>query len=123
MEGGSFFERLKQGLTKSRESWEKKINAIFQYRRWDEASLEAMEESLITADVGVKATERVMDILRRQSPDGTQNIGQEMAARLQSAMVDILRRPASASKLAPLSVKPWVILFLGVNGVGKTTTI
>jgi signal recognition particle GTPase len=56
MEGSSFFQRLKQGLTKSRESWVQKIAAVVQNRRWDETSIADMEESLIAADVGVKAT-------------------------------------------------------------------
>ena len=46
MSGGSFFQRLKQGLTKSRETWAEKIGAIFQNREWDENSLDAMEETL-----------------------------------------------------------------------------
>jgi fused signal recognition particle receptor len=122
MAEGSFFQRLKQGLTKSRETWVEKIGAIFQNRKWDETSLDAMEESLLTADVGVKATQKLMDALRRQSPNG-EEMGQEMAAHLQAAMVDMLQGSASTPRIAPLSVKPWVILFLGVNGVGKTTTI
>ena len=65
---GSFFQRLKQGLTKSRETWVQKIGAILQNRQWDESSLDEMEESLITADVGVKATQKLMGALRRQSP-------------------------------------------------------
>jgi len=64
-----------------------------------------------------------MDALRRQSPNGDGDLGQEMAARLQAAMIDMLQGSASPPRIAPLSVKPWVILFLGVNGVGKTTTI
>lgn len=123
MAEGSYFQRLKQGLTKSRETWVEKIGAIFHNRKWDETSLDAMEESLLTADVGVKATQKLMDALRSQSPNGNQDLGQEMAARLQAAMVDMLQGSAPTPKLAPLSVKPWVILFLGVNGVGKTTTI
>ncbi len=123
MAEGSFFQRLKQGLSKSRETWGQKIGAILQNRQWDEQSLDAMEESLITADVGVKATQKLLDALRRQSPNGSEDVGHEMARRLQSAMVDMLQGSARAPKLAPLSVKPWVILFLGVNGVGKTTTI
>jgi len=123
MAESSFFQRLKQGLTKSRETWVEKIGAIFQNRKWDETSLDAMEESLLTADVGVKATQKLMDALRRQSPNGDEDLGQEMAARLQAAMVDMLQGSISAPRIAPLSVKPWVILFLGVNGVGKTTTI
>src|SRR6185503_4016650 len=117
MAEGSFFQRLKQGLTKSRETWVEKIGAIFQNRKWDETSLDAMEESLLTADVGVKATQKLMDALRRQSPNGDEDLGQEMAARLQAAMVDMLQGSASAPIILPLSVKPWVILFLGVNGV------
>jgi fused signal recognition particle receptor len=123
MAEGSFFQRLKQGLTKSRETWVQKIGTIFQNRQWDEQSLDAMEESLITADVGVKATQKLIEALRRQSPNGSEDVGQEMAARLQAAMIGMLEGSTRAAKTAPLSVKPWVILFLGVNGVGKTTTI
>jgi fused signal recognition particle receptor len=123
MDGGSFFQRLKRGLTKSRETWAQKIGAVFQNRRWDEESLDAMEESLITADVGVKATQKLMDVLRRHSPNGTEDITQDMSAQLQAAMVQMLQGSIRAPKLAPLSVRPWVVIFLGVNGVGKTTTI
>ena len=70
MEGSSFFQRLKSGLTKSRENWAQKIGAIFQNQRWDEESLDAMEENLIAADLGPKASQKLMDLLRRQSPGG-----------------------------------------------------
>jgi fused signal recognition particle receptor len=121
MASGTFFQRLKQGLTKSREGWAQKIGAIFQNRRWDEQATEAMEESLLAADVGVKATQKLMGVLRKQSPSGEQDPGGEMAERLQEAMIQILTPKAAATP--PLSARPWVILFLGVNGVGKTTTI
>jgi fused signal recognition particle receptor len=123
MNGGSFFQRLKQGLSKSRESLTGKIGAIFQNRRWDETSLAAMEESLIAADVGVKATQKLIDSLRSQSPDGGENLSQKMSERLREAMVQMLQDSGAQGKLPPLSVRPWVIIFLGVNGVGKTTTI
>lgn len=123
MNGGSFFQRLKEGLTKSRESLAGKIGAIFQNRRWDENSLAAMEESLIAADVGVKATRKLVDSLRRQTPNGSDDLAQEMSARLQAVMVQMLQVVRGQSNLPPLSVRPWVMLFLGVNGVGKTTTI
>jgi fused signal recognition particle receptor len=122
MEGSSFFQRLKSGLTKSRENWAQKIGVIFQNRHWDEESLEAMEENLIAADLGHKATQKLMDLLRQQSP-GSEDLAQEMASRLQQAMVQLLQPSAAATKPSPLSVRPWVIVFLGVNGVGKTTTI
>ena len=123
MSGGSFFERLKQGLTKSRNTWAGKIGAIFQNRSWDENSLGEMEDSLIAADVGVKASQKLMDALRGQSPNGDDDVAQEMTSRLQAAMVQMLQSPQATLARPPLSVRPWVILFLGVNGVGKTTTI
>lgn len=123
MAGESFFQRLKQGLTKSRDSLLKNIGTVFQNRRWDEASLDAVEESLIAADVGVKATDKLMEALRRQIPDGNGELAEEMSARLQAAMVQILQPSSTSVKVAPLSIRPWVIIFLGVNGVGKTTTI
>ena len=121
MDGPAFFQRLKRGLTKSRESWVEKIGAVLQTRRWDQAALDAIEESLIAADVGVKATEKLLDALRKQSPSGAEDAAGEMSARLQAAMVRILQ--GSAPKTAPLSLRPWVVIFLGVNGAGKTTSI
>jgi fused signal recognition particle receptor len=123
MEGSSFFQRLKSGLTKSRENWAQKIGAIFQNRQWDAESLDAMEENLIEADLGPKAAQKLMDLLRRQSPGGAEDLGQEMSSRLQQAMVELLQASTTSPKTLPLSVRPWVIIFLGVNGVGKTTTI
>lgn len=120
---GAFFQRLKQGLTKSRETWVQKIGAIFQNHQWDERSLDEMEESLITADVGVKATNKLMQALRRQAPGDSEDLAQEMSAKLQSAMVEMLRGSVAAPRRAPFSARPWVIIFLGVNGVGKTTSI
>ena len=120
---GAFFQRLKQGLSKNRETWVQKIGAIFQNRQWDETSLAEMEESLITADVGVKATDKLMDALRRQSPGDCEDLAQDMSAKLQAAMIEMLRTAVTAPKQAALSARPWVIIFLGVNGVGKTTTI
>jgi fused signal recognition particle receptor len=120
---GSFFQRLKEGLTKSRETWVQKIGSIFQNREWDERSLEEMEESLLTADVGVKATQKLMATLRELSPTGIEDLDQDMSSQLQQAMVSLLQDSTAKPKLQPLSVRPWVVLFLGVNGVGKTTTI
>jgi fused signal recognition particle receptor len=120
---GSFFQRLKDGLTKSRETWVQKIGSIFQNREWDEQSLEEMEESLLTADVGVKSTQKLMTTLRELSPTGTEDLTRDMSSQLQQAMVTMLQDSTAAPKIQPLSVRPWIVLFLGVNGVGKTTTI
>ena len=120
---GSFLQRLKDGLTKSRETWVQKIGSIFQNREWDEQSLDEMEESLLTADVGVKATQKLMDTLRGLSPSGGEDLAQDMSSQLQQAMVKLLQDSAAAPRFGALSVRPWVVLLLGVNGVGKTTTI
>lgn len=120
---GSFFQRLKDGLTKSRETWVQKMGSIFQNREWDEQSLDEMEESLLTADVGVQATQKLMDTLRGLSPSGSEDLAQDMSSQLQQAMVKLLQDSAATPKLEALSVRPWVVLFLGVNGVGKTTTV
>ena len=120
---GSFFQRLKDGLTKSRETWVQKIGTIFQNREWDEQALDEMEESLLTADVGVKATQKLMETLRGLSPSGSEDLAQDMSSQLQQAMVKLLQDSAAAPRVEALSVRPWVVLLLGVNGVGKTTTI
>ncbi|HET8563451.1 MAG TPA: signal recognition particle receptor subunit alpha, partial [Candidatus Binatia bacterium] len=122
MEGSSFFQRLKQGLTKSRESWAQKLGDVFQSRRWDETTMELMEEQLISADVGIHATEKLVAVLRQQSPRGAGDMVQDMSSRLQETMIQMLQpvtRPASDL----FSARPWIMIFLGVNGVGKTTTI
>src|SRR6266508_1235737 len=123
MEGGSFFQRLKQGLSKSRESLYQNIGSIFQNRRWNEASLDAMEESLIGADVGVKASQKLMAALRQLWPVNEVDAEQDMGSYLQTALVQMLQVSVPGQKITPFSARPWVILFLGVNGVGKTTTI
>ena len=123
MEGSSFFQRLRHGLTKSRENWAQKMGALFQNRSWDEDSLQAMEENLIAGDVGVKATQKLMDLLRSQSRRDAEDAGQEMSSRLKESMMQILQPATATPRRSPLSVRPWVVVFLGVNGVGKTTTI
>ena len=123
MAGDSFFQRLKQGLSKSRESLYQNIGSIFQNRRWDEASLDAMEESLIAADVGVKASQKLIDELRRLWPVNEVDAEQDMGSYLQTALIQMLEGSVPHQRAVPFSTRPWVILFLGVNGVGKTTTI
>lgn len=123
MAAGSFFQRLKQGLSKSRESLFQNIGSIFENRRWDEASLDAMEESLIAADVGVKASQKLMDKLRQLWPVNEVDTEQDMASYLKTALTQVLQGSVSSQNIRQFSARPWVILFLGVNGVGKTTTI
>ncbi len=100
-----------------------KIGTIFQTRKWDDESLDAMEESLITADVGVKATQKLMETLRRQAPSESGETSRDMSECLQQAMIQVLKPASTIATIAPFSVRPWIMVFLGVNGVGKTTTI
>jgi fused signal recognition particle receptor len=123
MEGSSFLQRLKRGLSKNREGWVQKIGTVFQNRRWDDEALEAMEESLLAADLGVKATQQLIDLLRQQAPSGSQDPAQEMSLRLQSALIQMLKASADTPRPPAFLVRPWIMIFLGVNGVGKTTTI
>jgi fused signal recognition particle receptor len=123
MEGSSFFQRLKSGLTKSRESWVQRMGTVFQNQRWDEESLDAMEESLIAADVGVKASQKLIDKLRQLWPVNEVDTEQDITSYLKTALIQMLQASGPNQSMRQFSVRPWVILFLGVNGVGKTTTI
>ncbi|HTM10359.1 MAG TPA: signal recognition particle-docking protein FtsY [Verrucomicrobiae bacterium] len=116
----SFFQRLKDGLTKSREGWAQKLEGLFQSERaWDAESLAELEEILWSADVGVKATQRLADSANLYVAGRSVK---DLSAFIEREIVHILKevRPKAALRF---SATPWVMLFLGVNGVGKTTTI
>ena len=109
----SFFDKLKRGLSKTKDGLLKQIDGIFRsFVRVDEDMLEELEELLITADVGVGPTEKIVDALRERIKDD--RISEPEAAK--AALCDILRREIGEGK-------PAVVLVIGVNGVGKTTSI
>jgi fused signal recognition particle receptor len=120
MASDSFFQRLKSGLTKTRAGWVQKLEGLLQERSWDEQSLAELEEILLSADVGVQATRRLTDAanlyVRGKSV-------QELFSFLQREIVHILKEVGPTQTTSPLSQVPRIVLFLGVNGVGKTTTI
>ncbi|MGH7829211.1 MAG: signal recognition particle-docking protein FtsY [Candidatus Binatia bacterium] len=117
-----FFERLRAGLARTREGWEKKLAAVFRVSRWDEETFATVEEILISADVGVRATQKLLDAMRRRNGGG--DSAPDFSSCLQDEMVRILTGPQKKSPEIPQdAVKPWVVMFVGVNGVGKTTTI
>jgi fused signal recognition particle receptor len=123
MEEKSFFQRLRKGLTKSRESWGQKLGGLLRFRQWDEKSLEAVEEILISADVGTKATQKLIEALRQQAPGESRSTIQDLSLCLQREIVNLLKGSEEGTERQLLSESPRVIMFLGVNGVGKTTTI
>ncbi len=123
MSEDSIFQRLKRGLSKTREGWVQKLETIFQARHWDEETLMSVEEILITADVGVKTTQKLLDAIRRQAPKGNQEMSGELSLKLQHEMAKLLAVPDRPPDQPALAEVPWIVLFLGVNGAGKTTTI
>jgi len=123
MESSSFFQRLKTGLAKTRQGWVQRLEQVFQGRPWDEEALASVEEILLSADVGVKGTERLIEAVRRQAPKGSDEAARSLSACLQQEIVSLLTASAKTSAPAALPASPWVVIFLGVNGVGKTTTI
>ena len=113
-----FFEKLKNGLFKSRNSFFGKIKSIFT-RGIDEDTLEELEEMLICADVGYEATEEILDKLREYTKENKIKDPDEATEALKAILLEML------GETAPLKLEttPSVILIIGVNGVGKTTSI
>lgn len=117
----SFFKKLKSGLMKSRDSLNSKIEDVFKsFKKVDEELFEELEEVLITADVGVNATLEVISRLRGQVKEKKISESSEVRGILKEIIKDIIHDENSS---IDLSKKPVVILVIGVNGVGKTTSI
>lgn len=115
-----FFERLKEGLAKTKKGFIEKVETIFTGRKIDEEALEELEEILITADVGIRAAEEIMASLREKVKKGEVNDADSLKKALKKEMVLILGQP---HPIVVQGNRPFVILAVGVNGVGKTTTI
>ena len=117
----SLFNRLKQGLTKAKQGITDRIDEVLKaYTKVDEELLEDLEEVLITADVGVNTTmdiiEKLEDVIRTKKITDPQDVREELKLIIE----DILSK--DDTKL-DVSHSPTIILMVGVNGVGKTTTI
>lgn len=118
-------EALEQGLQKTKQGFWEKLNRVWSGKsRLDDELLENLEEALITSDVGISTTEAIIArIEKRVSRDKYLNPG-ELSQILQSEMAAVLPDPVHDYGFdSPLPHKPHVILVVGVNGVGKTTTI
>lgn len=115
----SYRERLRLGLTKSRSAFAGRLGAALGRGSARDADLEALEEVLIEGDVGVRATQELLGSLRRLPADQRTPAG--MRAGLVRAMRALLRNVEPEPERFP--TRPWVVLVVGVNGVGKTTTI
>ncbi len=115
-----FFERLKDGLTKTRKGFIEKVESIFTGRKIDEETLEELEEILIMSDIGIKAASEIMTVIRERAKKGEAKDLDSVKDLLKKEMIEIL---GGSQPIVVYDNKPFVILAVGVNGVGKTTTI
>ena len=115
-----FFDKIKQGLAKTREAITETWNDVFSVSELDDDFYDELEESLILADLGMETAGKVTERLRKTA--SSRHIRQASEAReaLQEILVDMLN---VGSPELNLSTHPSVILVIGVNGVGNTTTI
>ena len=116
-----FFDKLKQGLTKTKESINDKINNVFSnFRKVDEELLEELEEALIMSDMGVETSTQIISNLREKIKKEKIEETEQVKEALREEIEKILEKCDNSLKL---ETKPSVILVVGVNGVGKTTSI
>ena len=118
----SFYKRLKSGLSKTRGQFSNGLsNLVLGQKEIDEDSLEEIETLLLMADVGVDTTTRIIDDLTERTSRKELKDTEALIAHLKNQLLDILK-PVQI----PLTIEghqPFIILMVGINGVGKTTTI
>ena len=115
-----FFEKLKEGLSKTKNAFVSQVDNLFKsFVKVDEELFDELEELLICADVGVGATEEILDKLRDRVKSERLTEGEQVKAALREIMADMI----GEGEPLKLGTKPSVLLIIGVNGVGKTTSI
>ncbi|MGN0149976.1 MAG: signal recognition particle-docking protein FtsY [Clostridia bacterium] len=116
-----FFDKLKAGLKKTSEAISNQVNSVFSvFVKVDEELFESLEEALIMADIGVETSTYIIDELRNRVKTKHITDGNEVKLELQKVISEILQEQDSSMRL---DTTPSVILVIGVNGVGKTTSI
>ena len=116
-----FFDKIKAGLTKTREALSDTLGSVFSgFSEIDDDFYDELEESLILADLGVETAVKATECLRKVIREKHLKTTEEAKTALKEILVDMLN---VGDQELNLSTKPAVILVIGVNGVGKTTTI
>ncbi|MBI6405669.1 signal recognition particle-docking protein FtsY [Proteus sp. PR00208] len=116
-----FFSRLKKGLLKTRQNLGSGFLSLFRGKKIDDELFEELEEQLLIADVGMETTTKIITSLTKHATHKDLKDAEALYGKLREEMGDILSKVDK-----PLNIegkKPFVILMVGVNGVGKTTTI
>ena len=121
-ETGGWAARLKQGLSKSRDKMAKSLAGVFGGGKIDEDLYEELETVLLTSDMGIEATEHLMDEVRRRVSLKGLSDGRELRQALKEAVYDLLA-PLEKPLEIPDNGQPFVIMMAGINGAGKTTSI
>ena len=115
-----FFEKIKSGLKKTKDSMIRQVEAVIKKKKKiDEDFFEELEETLILCDIGVQTSVKICDELRNR----IKKTGEKEPAQIKTMMKDIIMEMLSGSDELNIHTKPSIILVIGVNGVGKTTTI
>ncbi|VAW96305.1 Signal recognition particle receptor FtsY [hydrothermal vent metagenome] len=117
-----FLGRLRQGLSRTRTSLTGNLSSVFSGKAIDAGLLEEIEDTLIMADIGVRATRQIIDDLEQRLSRKELKDATALTAALRENMAAILQ-PCDNALIIPDKPHPFVILVAGVNGVGKTTTI
>ncbi|MGZ2485700.1 fused signal recognition particle receptor [Rhizobium pisi] len=117
----SWFQRLRNGLARTSSQLTSQITALFTKRKLDDETLQDLEDLLIQADLGVETALRVTDTLASERYG--KDVTGEDVSRIMAAEIAKVLKPVAKPLQLDLSHKPHVILVVGVNGTGKTTTI
>ena len=116
-----FFDKLKQGLNKTRDALSQQVNHVFKaFIKVDEELFENLEEALIMADLGVETSSHIIEVLRDRVKSKHLTDGNDVKEELKLVITDLLSEQDCSMHLEHT---PAVILVIGVNGVGKTTSI
>jgi fused signal recognition particle receptor len=110
-------------LKRSKEGWFSKVTTLFERTTIADTLWDDLEELLISADVGIATATKLIERVRSRAKSDKLSDNEQIYAALKQEMVDILRVPSPTNKREPVSSVPFVILIVGVNGVGKTLSI